>query len=207
MSRSQAVQRHRLHLGARRRAAGRLRPPGPLGLLRRLPGRAQRQHGRAPSRDHRLHRPVRLRQDHRPALPQPDERPRALGPGRRARSCTTGSTSTTPRWTRSRSGAGSAWSSRSPTRSPSRSTTTSPTGPHRRGQRRATWTTSSRSPPPGRALGRGQGPSRRQRHGPLGRPAAAAVHRPGPGRRARGDPHGRALLGPRPDRHRPASRT
>ena len=33
----------------------------------------------------------------------------------------------------------------------------------------------------------------------LGRPAAAAVHRPGPGRAAPGAAHGRAVLGARPD--------
>ena len=37
-------------------------------------------------------------------------------------------------------------------------------------------------------------------HRPLGRPAAAAVHRAHDRRRARGDPHGRAVLGARPDR-------
>ncbi|CAO0832399.1 hypothetical protein SMICM17S_03278 [Streptomyces microflavus] len=37
---------------------------------------------------------------------------------------------------------------------------------------------------------------------PLRRSAAAAVHRPHHRGQARGDPHGRALLGPRPDRHR-----
>ena len=37
---------------------------------------------------------------------------------------------------------------------------------------------------------------------PLGRSAAAAVHRPGPGGRARRAVDGRALLGPRPHRHR-----
>ena len=37
-------------------------------------------------------------------------------------------------------------------------------------------------------------------HRPLRRPAAAAVHRAHDRRRARGDPHGRAVLGPRPDR-------
>ena len=39
--------------------------------------------------------------------------------------------------------------------------------------------------------------------GPLRRPAAAALHRPHDRGAARGDPHGRAVLGARPDRHRP----
>ena len=38
---------------------------------------------------------------------------------------------------------------------------------------------------------------------PVGRPAAAAVHRPGHRRQARRHPDGRAVLGPRPDRHHP----
>ena len=40
-----------------------------------LPGRPRRRPEGPPSRDHRLHRPVGLRQDHRAALLQPDERP------------------------------------------------------------------------------------------------------------------------------------
>ena len=57
-------------------------------------------------------------------------------------------------------------------------------------------------PPGRRPLGRGQGPAARERPGALRRPAAAPVHRPGPRRRARGPPDGRALLRPRPHRHR-----
>ena len=68
-------------------------------LLRRLPGRARRQPRRPPARDHRVHRPVRLRQDHGAALLQPDERPHRRRPGSRARSPTTASTSTTRRST------------------------------------------------------------------------------------------------------------
>ena len=56
---------------------------------------------------------------------------------------------------------------------------------------------------PRRALGRGQGPPRHQRVRHVGRPAAAALHRPLPGDRARRDPDGRALLGARPDLDRP----
>ena len=47
----------------------------PRRLLRRLP-RGPRRHPRHPrARDHRVHRPVGLRQDHRAAVLQPDERP------------------------------------------------------------------------------------------------------------------------------------
>src|SRR5207247_9629097 len=42
------------------------------------------------------------------------------------------------------------------------------------------------------ALGRGQGPAQAQRVVALGRPTAAALHRPLPRDRAGGDPHGRA---------------
>ena len=55
----------------------------------------------------------------------------------------------------------------------------------------------ARRPP----LGRGQGPARQARLGPLRRPAAAALHRPRDRGRARGPADGRALLGARPDRH------
>ena len=99
-----------------------------------------------PARDHGVHRPVRLRQDHGAAVLQPHERPHRPRLGSRARSSTTASTSTTPRSTRSRCDAGSAWCSRSRTRSRSRSTTTSPTGPASPGVEGRTWTTSSSRP-------------------------------------------------------------
>ena len=60
---------------------------------------------------------------------------------------------------------------------------------------------------PGGALGRGQGPAQGQRARPLGRPAAAALHRPRDRGRARRDPDGRAGLGARPDLDERASRT
>ena len=50
------------------------------------------------------------------------------------------------------------------------------------------------------AVGRGQGPPRRERARALRRPAAAPVHRARDRRRARGAADGRALLGARPDR-------
>ena len=53
-----------------------------------------------------------------------------------------------------------------------------------------------------RPVGRGQGPAAGKRHRPVGRPAAAPVHRPRDRGRSRSDPDGRALLGARPDRHR-----
>ena len=53
--------------------------------------------------------------------------------------------------------------------------------------------------PPRGPLGRGEDQAPPLAAGALRRTAAAALHRPDPRRRARGDPHGRALLGPRPD--------
>ena len=50
-----------------------------------------------------------------------------------------------------------------------------------------------------RALGRGQGPPRRERLRDVRRPAAAALHRPLHRGRPRRDPDGRALLGAGPD--------
>ena len=64
-----------------------------------------------------------------------------------------------------------------------------------------------RSPAPRRAVGRGQGQARADRHVAVGRPAAAAVHRPGARRRPRGHPHGRAVLGARSRSRRCASRS
>ena len=58
-----------------------------------------------------------------------------------------------------------------------------------------------------RALGRGQGPARRERLRDVGRPAAAALHRALHRRRSRRDPDGRALLGAGPDLARGRSRT
>ena len=57
-------------------------------------------------------------------------------------------------------------------------------------------------PAAGGALGRGAGPAGQQRPRALGRPAAAALHRPRARRRARGGADGRAVLGARSDRHR-----
>ena len=54
----------------------------------------------------------------------------------------------------------------------------------------------------GRPVGRGEGSAEELGAGPLGRSAAAPVHRPGDRRRARRDLDGRAVLGARPDRDR-----
>src|SRR6266513_1327530 len=53
----------------------------------------------------------------------------------------------------------------------------------------------------GGPVGRGQRSAPHARYRPVGRPAAAAVHRPRARQRARGAPPGRALLGARPGGH------
>ena len=79
-------------------------------------------------RGDRADRPVGLRQVDLPALPQPDERHHRHLPGDRRDHCWTATTSTIRRRSTWCSCArGSAWCSRSPTRSRSRSTTMSPT--------------------------------------------------------------------------------
>ncbi len=101
--------------------------------------------------------------------------------------------------TRSRCAAASAWSSSARTRSRSRSSTTSP---GRRGSsgmkaepRRARREGAARRG----AVGRGQGPPQAERARPLGRPAAAPVHRARDRDRARRAAARRAVLGARPD--------
>ena len=58
-------------------------------------------------------------------------------------------------------------------------------------------------PPPGGALGRGQGQAQAVRPVAVGRPAAAPVHRAGDRHRAGDHPHGRAVLGARSARDPP----
>ena len=60
-------------------------------------------------------------------------------------------------------------------------------------------TSASSGAAPGRALGRGQGPPQAERLRHVRRPAAAPLHRALPRGRARSHPHGRAVLGARPD--------
>ena len=57
------------------------------------------------------------------------------------------------------------------------------------------------------AVGRGQGPAGHLGAGPLRRPAAAALHRARARGRAGGAAHGRAVLGPGPDRDARRSRS
>ena len=176
-------------------------------LLRRLRGRPRRRPDDRPQRDHRDDRPVRLRQVHRPALAQPDERPDPRRPGH--------GHDHLPRPGPVRQGG-------RPDRGPPphrhgvpeaepvpevdlRQHRVRPAGHRHEGRQHGR---------PGRAgaarrgaVGRGEGQAQGLRAGAVRRPAAAAVHRAHDRGPARGDPHGRAVLGARPDRHRRRSKT
>ena len=79
-----------------------------------------------------------------------------------------------------------------------------PAHPRARHAARPSWTRSSRRPAAAPACGtRSKDRLDAARHRPVRRPAAAPVHRPRHRRQPRGDPDGRAVLGARPDRHRP----
>ena len=95
--------------------------------LRRIPSGRRCQPADQAERDHRVHRPVGLRQDHRAALLQPDERSHRRRPGRRHVAVPRRRPLRSRRSTPSRSAGASAWCSRSRTRSRRASTTTSPT--------------------------------------------------------------------------------
>ena len=104
--------------------------------------------------------------------------------------------------TSSRCGGAWGWCSRSRTRSRSRSTRTSSTGcastaSDKRDARRGVRAQLARRG----AVGRSERPPERERARPLGRPAAATLHRARHRRRAGDHADGRALLGARPDRH------
>ena len=94
-------------------------------------------------RDHRVHRPVRLRQVHRPALPQPDERPHPRGSGRRARCSTTAQDLYDPRSTRSQVRRRIGMVFQKPNPFPKSIYDNVAYGPRINGHRRATSTTSS----------------------------------------------------------------
>ena len=173
-------------------------------LLRRVPGGARGDNLRdPPARDHGVHRAVGLRQDHGAALLQPDERHSSRLPASRARSTTTASISTAPNVSATRCAATSAWCSRSRTRSRRASTTTSPTARRSRHPQKSELDDVVEESLRGAALW-DEVKDRLEELGarPVGRSAAAAVHRPGARRGAGGDPDGRAVLGARSDRHR-----
>ena len=76
------------------------RLPDRQDLLRRLPGRPRQPRADREGQDHRLHRPVGLRQEHGAAQPQPHERPDPRLPASRATSTSSARTSTPRRSTR-----------------------------------------------------------------------------------------------------------
>ena len=153
-------------------------------LLRRLSRRARQLGADRDGQDHRLHRPVRLRQEHRAAQPEPDERPDRRLPPRGPRAF--------PRPGHLRQGG--------------RSGRGAP--PHRHGvpaaepvrdehlrQRRLRPAAQPLQGQPRRegregaarrgAVGRGEGQAQEERPVAVGRPAAAALHRPRHRHRAR----------------------
>jgi hypothetical protein len=192
---AQARSMHLGHFGARRRGVDEPEPKVKA-RARSISGTARSRqavrcrHRHRHQRGDRVHRPVGLRQVDLPALHQPHERHHPDLLGSRATSGSMARTSTTSRSTRCSCAPRSAWSSRSPTRSPSRSTTTSPTRrvstaspPTRRSSTR-----SSRAALKGAgAVEGGRRPSRPAGHRAFRRSAAAPVHRARHGRQPRGD--------------------
>jgi hypothetical protein len=153
---------------------------------------------------HRLHRPVGLRQVDLPALPQPDERHDPVG-ARRGRSSTA---RTSPRSSDGRRPAARPRRHGVPEAQPVpqvdlRERRLRPAHPRPRQARKAELDEIVEKSLKRAALW-DEVKDRLQESGtePVGRPAAAAVHRPRDRGRARGDPDGRALLGARPDRDR-----
>ena len=158
----------------------------------------------APARDHRLHRPVGLRQDHGAALLQPHERPHRRRPGR--------GHAQLPRRVALRPGVDPVEVRRrigmvfqKPNPFPKSIYDNVAYGPRLLGTKRKGDLDDDRRAvaAQGGPVGRGEGPPQGLGHGPVRRPAAAAVHRPRHRHPARGAADGRALLGARPDRHRP----
>ena len=156
-------------------------------------------------RDHGVHRPVRLRQDHGAALLQPDERPHRHGAGSRARCCYHGvdlyGSDVSAAEVRRRIG----MVFQKPNPFPKSIYDNVAFGPRINGVRKKSELDDIVEQSLRGAALWDEVKDRLKTLGPrpVGRPAAAAVHRPGHRRRARGHPDGRAVLGARPDRHRP----
>ena len=154
--------------------------------------------------DHRLHRPVGLRQDHGAAQPEPDARRDPGGAGRRAGCATHGVDLYGPEVSATEVRRRIGMVFQKPNPFPKSIYDNVAFGPRANGvdqQERAG--RHRREVAAGRgAVGRGQGPAAGVGAGPVGRPAAAAVHRPHHRRRARGGADGRAVQRARSHRHR-----
>ncbi|CAA9261843.1 MAG: Phosphate transport ATP-binding protein PstB, partial [uncultured Acidimicrobiales bacterium] len=190
------------------RAAGRcrrarLRGQRPRLLLRVLSGAARREPGHRPPAGDRPDRAVGLRQEHLPALPQPHERPDPRHPGRRShRLSRPGPLRPGCRPHRGASPDRHGLPEAEPVPEVDlRQRGVRPEG--ERAQAQEHGRPGGGVPPSGCPVGRGEGQAQAERLLPVRWPAAAALHRPGHRRPARRDPHGRALLGARPDRHHP----
>ncbi len=173
----------------------------PRVLLRRQPGAQGHQPVALRQQDDGLHRPVGLRQVDPAAHPEPHVRPLSRPARHRRSACSTATTCCAPARTSTCCAPASAWCSRSRRRFPMSIYENiafgirlyeKPAARRARRPRRA-------GAAPRRAVGRGQGQAQRQRPEPVGRPAAAPVHRPHRRGEAGGHPVRRALLGARSD--------
>ena len=126
-AKSRGSRQSRRSIGDRARQAAQDRCPRFELLLRRQAGAGRHHHPDPAEPRHRLHRPVRVRQEHLPAHVEPDERHHPGDARRRRASPSTARTSTVPASTSSSCAARSAWCSRNRTRSRSRFSRTSPT--------------------------------------------------------------------------------
>ena len=180
----------------------------PQRVLRRIPSGRRCQPADQAERDHRVHRPVGLRQDHRAALLQPDERSHRRRTGRGNRQLSR----CRPLRSRSQRCRGPSTHRHGlPEGEPvpeehlrQRRVRAAPAGHKEQGRaRRHRRTVAARCG----AVGRGEGSVEDVGARPVGWPAAATVHRPCNRRRARCDPDGRAVLRPGSRSPPPASRT
>ena len=177
------------------------------GLVQRHPRARGRLARHLPERGDGDHRPVRLRQEHVHPLLQPHERPDPERRGQGRGSSTTAldlyGPEVDPVEVRKRIG----MVFQKPNPFPKSIYDNVAFGPARARLEEEPRRTRRARAQAGGALGRGQAPAQGERAQPLGRPAAAPLHRALPRRRARRDPHGRAGLRARPDLDDARSRT
>ena len=180
-------------------ARDRLQARGPVRALRRQAGGQARLDGHPRERDHRVDRPLGLRQEHPDPLPQPDERP---DPARHRRGAVLYhgqdlyAPEVDPVEVRRRIG----MVFQKPNPFPKSIFDNVAFGPA--GARTARDMDECRAVAHARRLWDEVKDRLTERLGMSGRPAAASLHRALHRCRARRDPDGRALLGARPDLHR-----